>query len=160
MIELVRTLSQASGTKGMIGGQVIDLINEKRDDVDIQELILMHKKKTGALIEAAASLGCIIGGVIENEEFNKISQFSSNLGLAFQIKDDILDVTGNEDILGKPIGSDKESGKNTFVTLLGLEKAEDILKRHTEVSISALEYFGDKAWFLKELAVSLLIREK
>ena len=111
MIELVRTLSQASGTKGMIGGQVIDLINEKRDDVDIQELILMHKKKTGALIEAAASLGCIIGGVIENEEFNKISQFSSNLGLAFQIKDDILDVTGNEDILGKPIGSDKESGK-------------------------------------------------
>ena len=160
MIELVRTLSQASGTKGMIGGQVIDLINEKRDDVDIQELILMHKKKTGALIEAAASLGCIIGGVIENEEFNKISQFSSNLGLAFQIKDDILDVTVNEDILGKPIGSDKESGKNTFVTLLGLEKAEDILKRHTEVSISALEYFGDKAWFLKELAVSLLIREK
>ena len=126
MIELVRTLSQASGTKGMIGGQVIDLINEKRDDVDIQELILMHKKKTGALIEAAASLGCIIGGVIENEEFNKISQFSSNLGLAFQIKDDILDVTGNEDILGKPIGSDKE--KKYICYFARLRKS----RRHSE----------------------------
>ena len=83
----------------------------------------MHKKKTGALIEAAASLGCIIGGVIENEEFNKISQFSSNLGLAFQIKDDILDVTGNEDILGKPIGSDKEKWKKYICYFARLRKS-------------------------------------
>lgn len=159
-LELVRYLSGASGAVGMIGGQVIDLESENRDDVTLDELVLMHRKKTGAMIEAASVMGAIVSGVTDecSPEVIAIRKFSSNLGLAFQIKDDILDVTGDEAILGKPIGSDEVSGKNTFVTMVGIENARKRLAEHTETAVEALAMFGDRAWFLRALSDMLVLR--
>ncbi len=160
-LALIRCLSRASGAAGMIGGQVIDLEGENREDLTLDELVAMHRKKTGAMIEAAAVLGCIVSGYSDEEsvEVRKIREFSSNLGLAFQIKDDILDVVGDEKSLGKPIGSDEEQGKNTFVTMLGIEAAEARLQELTERAVGALDSFGEKAWFLRELSDMLISRD-
>ncbi len=157
---LVRCLSEASGAAGMIGGQVIDLESENRDSVTLDELVLMHRKKTGAMIEAASVMGAIVSGFTDEHspEVIAIRKFSSNLGLAFQIKDDILDVAGDEAILGKPIGSDEVSGKKTFVTMIGIENARKRLAEHTETAVDALAVFGDRAWFLKELSDMLVLR--
>ena len=144
----------------MIGGQVIDLEGENREDLTLDELVAMHRKKTGAMIEAAAVLGCIVSGYSDEEsvEVRKIREFSSNLGLAFQIKDDILDVVGCTEVLGKPIGSDADCGKSTFVTLFGLDGAKDYLVSETNKAKVALEPLGEKARFLSELADFLLNR--
>ncbi len=130
----VRELSKAAGCYGMIGGQVIDLACEDRTDVTLEELTELHRGKTGALIRVSAVCGCLCGGYFDesHEKIQKIVAFSEKLGLAFQIKDDILDVIGDELALGKPIGSDAEQNKTTFVTLLGLEKAEEELARLTK----------------------------
>lgn len=130
----VRELSCAAGCYGMIGGQVIDLACENRTDVTLEELTELHRGKTGALIRVSAVCGCLCGGYFDesDEKIQKIIAFSEKLGLAFQIKDDILDVIGDEKALGKPIGSDAEQNKTTFVTLLGLEKAEEELARLTK----------------------------
>lgn len=161
-VRLISALASASGTHGMIGGQMIDLEGEKKPDMTLEELSLMHRLKTGAMISVSAEFGCILCGLYDesDERLSKIREFSEKLGLAFQIKDDILDVTGDEIVLGKPIGSDESSGKNTYVTLLGLNGAADKLNALTEEAINALEIFGDKAWFLKELARALLRRDK
>lgn len=161
-IRLIAALSKASGVFGMIGGQILDLEGENRNDLSIDELELMHRGKTGAMISVSAEFGCILCGLYDSgsEEFVKIREFSEKLGLAFQIKDDILDVIGDESILGKPIGSDKSCGKNTFVTILGIDEAEKRLAVLTEEAIAALNIFGDRAWFLKELAYALLTRDK
>lgn len=160
LVAIIRRLSAASGVYGMIGGQVVDLENENRSDVTIKELEYMHGGKTGALIRAAAVCGCLAAGADENDEkVLIIDSFSEKLGLAFQIKDDILDVVGDEELLGKPIGSDLESGKNTFVTLLGLEEAQIRLADITNSAIDTITCFGDGAWFLNELAVYLLGRD-
>lgn len=160
-VKLIKSLSKASGTDGMIGGQVIDLEGEDKESISLDELINMHANKTGALIEVSTKMGCILGNLTgkASEEYKHIHDFSSKVGLTFQIKDDILDVTGNLESLGKNIGSDAESGKNTFVTILGLDGATDYLKSLTDESISALDYFGDDAWFLRELGIALLRRE-
>ena len=150
-------ISTASGVDGMIGGQVIDLKNEKNADVSVEELKTMHSLKTGALIDTAAYCGAVLGGATETE-ITAIKEFSSALGLAFQVKDDILDYTGNEELLGKPVGSDAENEKVTFVTLFGIEKSEEILNELTEKAKSALDIFGEKAEFLLEFADFLLER--
>lgn len=129
----VGELSKAAGCYGMIGGQVIDLGCENRTDVTLEELTELHRGKTGALIRVAAVCGCLCAGFFDekDEKIQKIIAFSEKLGLAFQIKDDILDVIGDEIALGKPIGSDAEQNKTTFVSLLGLERAEAELVRLT-----------------------------
>ncbi len=159
-LRMVRELSQAAGCFGMIGGQVIDLSCENRTDVTLEELTKLHQGKTGAMIRVSAVLGCICGGLCDekDERFQKIVGFSEKLGLAFQIKDDILDVIGDEAALGKPIGSDAEQNKTTFVTLLGLEKAEEELTRLT-AEAKALVCQLPGAEFLLELADYLLKRE-
>ncbi len=160
LVAIIRRLSAASGVYGMIGGQVVDLENENRSDVTIDELEYMHGGKTGALIRAAAVCGCLCAGLDEEDEkLLIIDSFAEKLGLAFQIKDDILDVVGDEKLLGKPIGSDQKSGKNTFVTLLGLEEAQIRLSEITDSAIDSLVSLGDGTWFLNELAVYLLGRD-
>ncbi len=161
-IRLISALSKASGTRGMIGGQILDLEGESRNNLTIHDLELMHRGKTGAMISVSVEFGCILCSLYDktSDEFVKIREFSENLGLAFQIKDDILDVIGDETVLGKPIGSDKSCGKNTFVTILGIEEAEKCLAVLTDRAVSALDIFGDRAWFLKELADALLRRDK
>lgn len=161
-LNLISALASASGTNGMIGGQIIDLESEGRDDVTMEELTNLHRLKTGELISVSAEFGCILCGLHDesDERLVKIRDFSAKLGLAFQIKDDILDITGDAAVLGKPIGSDADCGKVTFVTLLGLDGAENKLNSLTAEAVFALDIFGDRAWFLKELANVLLTRDK
>ena len=159
--KLALCLSRAAGCGGMIGGQVIDLESENMENISAERLTLMHRKKTGAMIEAAALMGALIGGITDENsgEYKAISDYAMNLGLAFQIKDDILDVVGDENVLGKPVGSDEQQGKNTFVTLLGISGAEKRLKKCTADAIGAIEIFGEKGAFLRGLARKLASRD-
>lgn len=153
----IAVIANASGTEGMIGGQVIDLEAENKQ-IDEQHLRYMHLHKTGALIIACTKAGAILGGGNE-KEIEALEVYGRNLGLAFQIKDDILDVEGNQDKLGKPVGSDANNGKSTFVSLMGLEKSKEQVNALTEEAIQHLHIFGEKRWFLEELANYLIHRE-
>lgn len=153
-VMLISVLSKAVGINGMIGGQQVDLASEGRK-IDLDELSLLQSLKTGALIEAA----CVMG-VIAAEKYElipKAAEYAQALGRAFQIVDDILDVTGSFDELGKPIGSDEQSEKSTYVTALGIEGAEKEAERLTECALDALEAFEDNG-FLKELTQAMLYR--
>jgi len=153
----IRILSEYSGVNGMIGGQVIDLSSEgHRVNTDV--LHKLCELKTSRLIQAACVMGCIISGA-EDEKIEAAATYGKYLGLAFQIVDDILDVVGDENKLGKPIGSDADNSKSTFVSLLGLDEAKLLALQYTETAISALSIFGDKAEQLKLLAEDLCYRD-
>jgi len=141
--QAARTLSRAAGICGMVGGQAMDMALEHRKDVDIVVLRDMHKGKTGALISAACEMGCLFAGA-GDEVIAAARVYSENIGLAFQIKDDILDVIGNANTLGKPIGSDRKSDKTTFVTLFSIEEAEQYANELTEKAIKALDVFKNR----------------
>ena len=155
-IRAMRMLSDSSGTEGMIGGQIIDLASEGRE-ISVDELRNLHLLKTGAIIRSACTIGVLMGGAGE-EEIKAADEFAVYLGTAFQIRDDILDVIGNEAELGKPIGSDEEQDKNTYVRLLGLEESERLVCEYSEKAKAALSIFGEKAAFLCELADYLVSR--
>lgn len=156
-VNAVYTLSHLAGSRGMIGGQVIDLINEDNADADIDSLMLMDNLKTGALIEAACVMGCIVAEADETKK-KAAAEFAKKIGLAFQIKDDILDVTGTLEKLGKMVGSDEQNGKSTYVTLLGVDKCQELVDKLTEEAMSALEAFDDNE-ALKEYAEYLSKRD-
>ena len=156
-IKAVAALSSLAGANGMIGGQVIDLKNENRK-AGLETISKMDELKTGALIKCAALMGCIAADADE-KKIEAATEYASKIGQAFQIVDDILDVTGDEKNLGKPIGSDKESGKSTYYTLLGLEKAQEYADRLTDEAVEALGIFGEESEFLKELAFMLAKRK-
>jgi geranylgeranyl diphosphate synthase type II len=122
---LMRLLAANEGVNGLAGGQLMDKCFETRDNVTLSELQTMCLGKTGALMQAACEMGCICGGGTP-EQIKAAGEYGRNVGLAFQIIDDILDVTSTEEQLGKPIGSDAEENKFTFVNLLGIEKAKQI----------------------------------
>ena len=156
-IKAISVLAQRAGLHGMIGGQVMDLSFEKnKPNLDL--LRTMYIKKTGCLISAAAEIGAIIGGA-SNDEIAIAQNFAVNLGLAFQIIDDILDVIGDEAVLGKPIGSDDENGKTTFVTVLGLEKAKEVATQLTEEALGLLSKLKGNTTNLKDLTQYLLARK-
>lgn len=150
-------ISKSSGINGMIGGQVLDMENENKL-MDLNSLYEMHEKKTGALIEAACLIGYIISGNIEKK--NSIMNYSKNLGIAFQIIDDILDCTGDVKKLGKNIGSDFDNGKSTFVSILGLDKSIKLAREYSAAAKSyAKEIEADSEGFLANLTDYLLNRE-
>ena len=157
-LEALKVIADASGTEGMIGGQVIDLESEGKA-TDTVTLMAMHVHKTGALMMAAAKTGALVGGGSKEDVLN-MENFARYLGVAFQIKDDILDVESSAEVLGKPIGSDSANEKTTFVTLYGLEQSKKMLEDYTQKAIEVLSEYGDKAWFLKELSLFLLRRER
>ena len=157
-VKLMEVLSETSGYKGMIGGQIIDMENEKRNDVDIDNLHAMCDGKTGALIRCACIMGCIVSGA-DDEIIAKADRYGSCLGLAFQIVDDILDVTSTTEVLGKPVGSDAASNKTTFATLIGIEQADKLASKLTDKAIEILGQF-EKSEFLKDLTHDLLVRIK
>ncbi|MGN0526711.1 MAG: polyprenyl synthetase family protein, partial [Acutalibacteraceae bacterium] len=156
-VKAISTLSELAGSRGMIGGQVIDLQNENNPDADLKTLELMDNLKTGALIEAACTLGCIAAGAAE-EKISYASQFARKIGLAFQIKDDILDVTSSLEKLGKMTGSDEENSKSTYVTLLGVEKCRESVVQLTDEALLLLDKFPDNE-ALKQYAQYLSQRE-
>lgn len=152
----ISALSHYSGVAGMLGGQVIDLKYES-ETPDLEQILTVHTLKTGALIALSCILGCIVAGANEND-IKFASEFAYNLGIAFQIKDDILDVMGDSEKLGKPIGSDSENDKVTYVTLTGIENAQKDVEKYTAKAISCLNHF-ENTDFLKTLAENLVSRE-
>ena len=154
----VSLLARASGCAGMIAGQVQDLENENKA-VAADDLRSVDILKTGELIRCACQLGCIAAGADDNK-LEAARVYAENLGIAFQIVDDILDVTSDEATLGKPVGSDAENCKNTYVSLLGLEEAKKIAAELTRKAIDALGVFGGESEFLVSLSKKLLSRNK
>ena len=155
-IKAISALSRLSGVCGMIGGQEIDLTYENKS-APLSVLEVLDSLKTGALIRCAAYLG-VISACNDENYLNAADIYAKNIGHAFQIVDDILDVIGDEKALGKPIGSDAQSGKSTYVSLLGLEKSREYAEKLTDDAVAALNVFGDESEFLKELAYSLIKR--
>ena len=156
-INAISELSAYAGSRGMIGGQVIDIQNEDNKDIKLETLMMLDNLKTGALIEAACSLGCIAARA-NDDNIQAAKEFASNIGLAFQIKDDILDVTSSFEKLGKAIGSDIENGKTTYVTLLGVEECQKLVDKLTDDALKALDAFENNE-ALKEYALYLAKRE-
>ena len=156
-IEAIRQLSLLAGPNGMIGGQVVDLRNEDKP-CSIDTLRTMDSLKTGALIKCSALLGVLAANGTDKETEAAIA-YAENLGHAFQIVDDILDVIGDEKELGKPIGSDADSNKSTYVSILGIEESKKRADELTKKAIDSLEIFGSDADFLRNLAVSLISRK-
>ena len=156
-VKAIHELSVYAGARGMIGGQIIDIANENNPDADYETLQLMDNLKTGCLISVACALGCIVAGA-SDDLINSAKVFGENLGLAFQIKDDILDVTSSLEKLGKMTGSDKENNKSTYVTLLGIEKCEELVKELTNEALESLNAFPNNK-LIKEYADYLADRE-
>ena len=151
--DAVLALARACGADGMVAGQVLDTDQLASGEADLRILCAL---KTGALIRAAAELGCIAAGAGEDAR-RRASDYAGHLGLAFQVRDDMLDVTAQEDELGKPIGSDQAAGKRTFVDLLGLDACAGLVARETALACEALSGLADSG-FLLELADSLADR--
>lgn len=150
-------LAQNSGVTGMIGGQVIDILFEKGNPT-LKDLLTVYKLKTGALISAACLMGCISAGADSNQ-LAAASKFAYSLGIAFQIQDDILDITGDEKKLGKPVGSDAENSKRTYAAVAGMDKAKQDVKRLTENAVKQLAYF-ENSEFIELLAYKLVNRDR
>ena len=158
LLKVVREMAIAAGPNGMVGGQAIDLESEGKH-VPMETLKKLHMGKTGALFRAAIRSGAILAGADE-KQLADLTAYADAFGLAFQITDDILDVVGNEAIIGKPVGSDERNDKSTYVTLTSLETARELAAQVVADGVKALEGFGDKAVFLRELLESLLARNK
>lgn len=156
-IKAIKELSLRAGCRGMIGGQILDMQNEDNPNADFERLKLTDSLKTGALIDAACVLGCIVAEANE-EQFEAASEFAYKIGLAFQIKDDILDVTSSLEKLGKLTGSDENNNKSTYVTLLGIEKCQSLVNELTAEAIKALDAFNNNE-ALVEFAKYLADRE-
>lgn len=157
----LRKLAVKSGIYGMVGGQVVDVESEKKPDEMItrEKLNFIYHLKTGALMEAAMSVGAILAGASE-EEAARLEEVAARVGLAFQIQDDILDVTSTLEVLGKPIGSDEKNNKATYVTFEGIEKSKEDVKKLSEEAVEALSSFQKKDEFLQELFIYLIQRNK
>ncbi len=149
LIETVREMAMCAGNFGMVGGQGLDLENEGKT-ITAEELRKMHAGKTGALFIAAVRGGAHLAGATDNELL-ALTKFADLLGLAFQITDDILDVEGTQEELGKPVGSDEKNHKSTYVSLYGLEGAKALSEKTVTEALECLEQFGDNAEPLREI---------
>ena len=153
-------LAKKAGIYGMIGGQVVDVESEKKgQQIDRDCLDFIYRLKTGALIEASLMIGAILAGASE-EEVLLMEEAGTKLGLAFQIQDDILDVTSSLEVLGKPIGSDARNEKTTYVAFEGLEKAGEEVERLSREAVAILDGFKREHTFLRELFMYLIHRER
>lgn len=155
VLEAIQVLSECAGSLGMVGGQVLDIQSQNRMLTE-QEVLDVQTRKTGALIRAACAMGAIAGGATP-EQYDAACQYAAGLGLAFQIRDDMLDVIGSAEELGKGVGTDQD--KNTFVRLCGLQKCEELVHRYTDYAVSALQCFPD-AECLRYLALGMVVRMK
>lgn len=154
-------LAKKAGVYGMVGGQVVDVESEKSDDCPItrEKLDFIYRLKTGALIESSMMIGAILAGA-SSDEVSRVEQIAAKLGLAFQIQDDVLDVTSTLEVLGKPVGSDEKNNKATYVTFEGLDKAVSDVERISKEAEKQLDDLGYDDAFLKELFEYLIHREK
>ncbi len=155
----IQILGRKAGIYGMIGGQCADIEAETGAEITEELLLFIHENKTAALIQAAMMTGAVLAGA-GKREVELMEKAAYNIGIAFQIQDDILDVTSTEEVLGKPIGSDEKNHKLTYVSLHGLEESRKEVERLSREALSILGSFETKNEFLEELVVSLITREK
>ena len=160
-VKALGILSKKAGIYGMVGGQALDVYSEKNESftVEMEALEFIYENKTSALLEASMMIGAVLGGASEADA-EKIESIAKDIGLAFQIEDDILDVTGTAEVLGKPIGSDEKNEKATWVTFKGLEGAKAAAKDYTASAVKKLDSLEYKNEFLRELIISLCGRDK
>ena len=158
LLRVVDEISRAAGAEGMVGGQVLDLRAEGVR-ITMEELRRVHMGKTGALFHAALRSGAILAGATE-EQLAALTAYADHFGLAFQITDDILDVIGTAEDIGKPVGSDEKNHKSTYVTLTSLAEAQELARRTVEEATAALAVFGAEADFLRELVAYLVNRKQ
>lgn len=156
----LQILSYKSGISGMIGGQAADMTAEGAKELLTEQMLLfIHEKKTAALIQAALMIGAVLAGADE-EDIDRMEKAAYNIGVAFQIQDDILDVVSTTEVLGKPVGSDERNCKLTYVSLKGIEAAKKEVARLSDEAIEILQSFDTQNRFLIELVRSLITREK
>ncbi len=156
--ECLKVLAGKAGIYGMIGGQVVDVMSEEKQ-IDKETLLFIHRNKTSALIQSSMMIGAIMAGA-DREAVDKIEKIGEDIGLAFQIQDDILDVTSSLEVLGKPVHSDEKNEKTTYLTLEGLEKSQKDVEKISRRAIDGLQSFEQKNPFLTELVEMLIHREK
>ena len=154
----VRMLAQAAGSHGMVGGQILDLAGERRA-LACTELESLHRRKTGALLQAAVLMGQT-AGALSDPETDALARFGAEIGLAFQIHDDVLDATTESAVLGKPRGADQRRGKSTYVTVLGLDAARREAARVFGCAVDALAIFEQRADALRRIASFVVHRER
>lgn len=157
LIEVVARLGRAVGAAGLVGGQVVDLESEGKTDTTVEILDFIHRHKTGALLETCVTCGAIIGGATP-EEVEKLSGYAQNIGLAFQIVDDILDITATQEELGKTAGKDLAAQKATYPSLLGLEASRQEAQRLITEAKAQLSAYGDQAAPLSAIADYIINR--
>ncbi len=154
-VKAISVLAECAGVHGMIGGQMIDIENEGKK-ITREKLIKLYAMKTGALIKAAAKIGCILANAEDKLPFAQ--QYAENVGLAFQIVDDILDATGDEALLGKPLHSDEKNNKTTFLTFVGIAESNNTVNELTNFAKLCIDKIGENGEFLKQMADYLAIR--
>lgn len=160
ILKALKLLASKSGIYGMVGGQVFDVESENLEKSNtLEEILFIHRLKTSALLQIAFMAGAILAGAPE-KDIELLSVIGENVGIAFQIKDDILDVTSTQEVLGKPIGSDEKNNKTTYVNLVGLEQSEIDVKKYSDLAIDSFDMLSEKNEFLRELIISLVAREK
>ncbi len=156
----MKILAKKAGIYGMIGGQTVDIEAENGNQIiDEETLLFIHKHKTAALIESSMMIGAILAGA-NDKDIEIVENVAYNIGIAFQIQDDILDVIGSEEVLGKPIGSDAKNEKLTYVSLKGLEVAKEDVKKLSDEAIFNIKKYEKDEHFLSELTKYLIDREK
>lgn len=157
-LQMISLLARAAGPQGMVGGQAIDLgaVGQQLDQHQLED---MHSRKTGALIRASVQLGVLASEQATQQQLTALARYADCIGLAFQVQDDILDVEGNTDVLGKNHGADAARGKPTFPALLGLEPAHQLAQSLSDQAIAALDSFGDNALRLRQLARYIVERQ-
>jgi geranylgeranyl diphosphate synthase type II len=156
--KIIRLISGASGWQGMVGGQAMDIQSEG-EEIDSSIMDYIHSHKTGALITASVASGAILGGASQ-AQLDAINIYGEKIGLAFQIADDILDIEGNAEEMGKGTGGDSRKGKNTFPSVYGLNKSKEILNSSIDAAIKALGQFDHKADPLRQIAGYIIERKK
>lgn len=155
----LKVLGHKAGIYGMIGGQCADIEAERKEQVTEQLLLFIHANKTAALIQAAMMIGAILAGA-DDKAVMAMEKAAYNIGIAFQIQDDILDITSTTEVLGKPVGSDAKNNKLTYVSLHGLDESKEEVKRLSEEAMEILTSFERRNEFLEDLVKSLITREK
>ncbi len=154
----MQILAKKAGVYGMIGGQVVDIESENKE-TDLDTVTFIHKNKTAALIESAMLIGAVLAGATPEQQ-QKVEQIATDVGVAFQIRDDILDVTSSTEVLGKPVGSDEKNRKATYVSLRGLDQARKDVAFLSQRALDTLAALEGRNPFLEELIKMLISREK
>ncbi len=151
-------IAKKAGAFGMVGGQTVDIVSEGKE-IDLDTIMYIHNLKTAALIEASMMTGAVLGGA-DNEEICIVEKIAKNIGIAFQIQDDILDITSTTEVLGKPVMSDEKNHKITYVSICGLDKSKENVAKYSEEAMNLLDGLHRENLFLKQLIINLINREK